>query len=114
MATTKKLTFLLSSLLLAAACGESAPSAVPLDEDSWDQASSEERAAHLRDAVDENLEVLRTTQDAERWHAAAGQAVRSLSLLRAEGRDADPDAYSELEAEVERLTDEPPPFAQPR
>ncbi len=111
---TRQLSFLLSSLLLAAACGEPEPPPVTVDDDSWDQATSEQRAAHLREALDTNLEVLRTTQDAGRWHAAAGKAVRSLSLLRVEGRDADPDAYAELEAEVERLTDEPPLFAQPR
>lgn len=111
---TRQISLLISSLLLAAACGEPEPPPLKVDDDAWDQASSEQRAAHLREALEENLEVLRTTEDAGRWHAAAGQAVRSLSLLRVEGRDADPEAYAELEAEVEGLTDEPPLFAQSR
>lgn len=102
----------LSALLLGPACAE--PEAPVVDDQSWDDLSSEQRRAHLQAKVDESLETLRTTGDADAWHAAAGEAVRALSLLRVEGGFDDPQAYAELEAEVERLTDEPPVFAQQR
>ena len=41
--------------------------------------------ASFRTKVDDSLETLRTTADAQEWHTAAGEAVRGLGLLRAEG-----------------------------
>lgn len=111
---TKRLTLLLSSLLLASACGEPEEAPPVVDDQSWDDLSSNQRYEHLQRKLEENLETLRTTADGGAWHAAAGEAVRSLSLIRVEGGLDDPQAYAELEAEVESLTDTPPTFAQPR
>ncbi len=106
--------FLLSVLLAISACGETDEAPLVVDDQSWDDLSSSQRDEHLRRKLDESLETLRTTRDAGAWRAAAGDAVRSLSLIRVEGGLDDPEAYAELEAEVEELTDTPPSFAQPR
>jgi len=83
-----------------------------VDDQSWDVMSTEQRYEHLRTKVDDSLETLRTTGDASQWHSAAAEAIRGLSLLRVEGGLDDREAYAELEAEVERLTNEPPFFAR--
>lgn len=98
-------------LALSAACSEPAP---VVDDQSWDDLSAEQRYEHLRTKVDDSLETLRTTGDAGEWHTAAAEAVRGLSLLRAEGGLGDREAYIELELEVERLTDAVPFFAEQR
>ena len=109
-----RISLLFISSLLVCGCGEPDTAPPALDDQSWDEASSEQRSAHLHEVLEANLEILRTTEDADRWRAASGQAIRSLSLLRVEDRDDDREAYAELEAEVERLTDEPPPLTPPR
>lgn len=83
-----------------------------VDDQSWDAMSREQRYEHLRTKVDDSLETLRTTGDASEWRTAAAEAIRGLSLLRVEGGLDDREAYAELEAEVERLTDEPPFFVR--
>ncbi len=98
-------------LALHAACSEPSPI---VDDQSWDDLSTEQRYDQLRTKVDDSLETLRTTADAQEWHTAAGEAVRGLSLLRAEGGLDDREAYIELELEVERLTDAVPFFAEQR
>lgn len=105
--------FLLTLVLLSfvSACAEPAP---VVDDKSWDDLSRAQRYDHLRSKVDDSLETLRTTGDAQEWHSAAAEAVRGLSLLRVEGGLDDREAYAELEAEVERLTNEAPFFAQQR
>lgn len=111
---TKHLTPLFSLLLSISACGDAEDAPLVVDDQSWDDVSSEQRSEYLKQKLDTNLETLRTTADAGVWHAAAGEAVRSLSLIRVEGGLDDPSAYAQLEHEVERLTDTPPTFAQPR
>ncbi len=96
-------------LCVVSACEEPAP---VVDDQSWDAMSREQRYEHLRTKVDDSLETLRTTGDASQWHSAAAEAIRGLSLLRVEGGLDDREAYAELEAEVERLTDEPPFFVR--
>ena len=110
---TPKSQFILPLVLLSlvSACAEPAP---VVDDKSWDDLSRAQRYDHLRSKVDDSLETLRTTGDAQEWHSAAAEAVRGLSLLRVEGGLDDREAYAELEAEVERLTDEAPFFAQQR
>ncbi len=109
MATNSRTLVVLILLSLMSACSEPEP---VVDDQSWDALSKEQRYEHLRTKVDDSLETLRTTGDAEQWRSAASEAVRGLSLLRVEGGLDDREAYMELEAEVERLTDEPPFFAQ--
>ena len=111
---TKRLTLVVTCLVLIPACREPNDAPTLVDDMSWDDASQDERYEHLQRKLDASLETLRTTADAGTWHAAAGEAVRSLSLIRVEGGLDDPHAYAELEAEVEILTDTPPAFAQPR
>ena len=108
---TNNVQILLAAVVLSFASGCSEPAPV-VDDQSWDDLSTEQRSEYLRAKVDNNLETLRTTADAGEWHTAAGDAVRALSLLRVEGGLDDREAYVELEKEVERLTDEPPFFAQ--
>ena len=109
--TTKRISFFLCSLLASvAACSD--PASLEVDDQSWDDLSSAQRRAHLEEKVSQSLETLENTGDKATWHAAAGDAIRALSLLRVEGGLDDREAYVELEAEVERLTDTPPFFAR--
>lgn len=111
---TKRFSLLLCVALALPACTEPRSEAPAVDDQSWDDLTSEQRRAHLLRKLDENLDVLRTTEDAQTWHAAASEATRALSLFRVEGGLLDTDAYAELEAEVEQLTDTPPVSADPR
>lgn len=111
MVTSSRALVALVLLCVVWACAEPAP---VVDDQSWDDLSTEQRHDYLRNKVDDSLETLRTTGDAQEWHTAAAEAIRGLSLLRVEGGLDDREAYVELEAEVERLTDETPFFAQQR
>lgn len=107
---TDRSSLVLTCFLVLCGCSESEPSVV--DDQSWDDLSSEQRVAHLEQKLADNLETLENTGDGATWHEAAGEAVRALSLLRVERSPEDREAYIELEAEVERLTDNPPFFAR--
>ncbi len=109
MVTNSRPFFAVALLSLVSACAEPA---LVVDDQSWDDLSTEQRHEYLRAKVDDSLETLRTTGDAQEWHTAAAEAIRGLSLFRVEGGLDDREAYIELEAEVERLTDETPFFAQ--
>ncbi len=107
---TKRIVFLFLSVLGTQACAADEERHPRIGDQTWDELTTSERQLHLEEKLDANLHRLRAAETAQEWHAAAGEAVRALSLLRVEGGIEDARAYAELELEVERLTDEPPSF----
>lgn len=112
MVTKRECLFLCVSLALTA-CLEPSTGPGVVNDQSWDDLSSEQRRAHLQRKIDESLDSLRDAEDIETWHAAAGEAARALSLFRVEGGLNEPSVYEELESEVEQLTSAPPTFPEP-